>query len=108
MDNTNIAWFNSHTGLILGLRPDNKRHRYKVNLEPADMAYSVRWVVLFQVYDSANPSQHAETIVLITVQRNVNGPQFQQSEYSADIVETYPIGASVLTVNAIDMDQVSK
>ena len=60
--------------------------------------------LLVQVYDSSNPSQRAATTVTITVQRNVNAPQFSRSEYTARIVESYPIGSSVLGVRATDRD----
>ena len=60
-----------------------------------------------QIYDSANPVQKAETQVKIIVQRNVNGPQFTQETYRANVVENYPIGASVVTVQARDNDNVS-
>ena len=60
-----------------------------------------------QIYDSSNPEQRAETMVLITVNRNVNGPQFSQANYRANVVENYPIGASVVTIQATDSDYVS-
>ncbi len=60
-----------------------------------------------EIYDDANPSQRVETSVKITVQRNVNAPQFSQENYRANVVENYPIGASVVTVQARDNDNVS-
>ena len=59
-----------------------------------------------EIYDDANPTQRVETSVKITVQRNVNAPQFGQENYRANVVENYPIGASVVTVQARDNDNV--
>lgn len=42
--------------------------------------------------------------VLITVQRNVNGPQFTQTLYDARVAENYPIGAKIITISATDND----
>ena len=56
------------------------------------------------VFDSANPTQVVPVSVVINVQRNVNGPQFEEGSYDARIAESYPIGASVTTVSAKDSD----
>ena len=59
------------------------------------------------MYDSSNPNQRATTDVIITVQRNVNSPVFRRSNYLATVVENYPIGESVVKVEATDGDGVS-
>ncbi len=64
--------------------------------------YSLR----VQVYDSANPNQKAQTVINIQVRRNINSPVFSKSNYEAAVVETYPIGASVVSVSASDADEV--
>ncbi len=56
------------------------------------------------MYDSSNPSQRAEVKVMVTVQRNVNGPVFSDGNYDARISENYPIGERVVTVSASDSD----
>ena len=57
-----------------------------------------------RVYDSFNPNQWAEVLVIIEVRRNVNSPQFSQRTYEARVAENYPIGQKVTTVSATDRD----
>ena len=57
-----------------------------------------------QVYDSANPSEKAETKLYITVKRNVNEPKFTKEKYEATVAENFPLGEPVLTVKAEDHD----
>ena len=60
--------------------------------------------LVVQVYDSANPSEKAETKLFITVKRNVNVPKFKKDSYVATLAENFPLGEPVLTVEADDRD----
>lgn len=55
---------------------------------------------------SADQLSTAEATVNITVTRNENGPVFTSSIYEQTIVDTTPVGNSVLQVTASDRDQV--
>ena len=59
------------------------------------------------VYDSAKPDKRTITTVTIPVLRNVNTPKFQQENYEETINENAPVGRSILTVRAVDEDNVS-
>ncbi len=57
-------------------------------------------------YDSANPLNTVSTRVVVTVQRNQNGPVFQPSStYQMVLVESFEVGEIVLTVSAQDQDE---
>lgn len=43
--------------------------------------------------------------VLVDVDRNLNDPRMSQAEYTADILETQPLGVSFTQVAATDDDQ---
>lgn len=55
---------------------------------------------------SADQLSTADATVNITVTRNENGPVFTSSFYEQTIVDTTPVGNSVLQVTASDRDQV--
>lgn len=55
---------------------------------------------------SADQLSTADATVNITVTRNENGPVFTSSIYEQTIVDTTPVGNSVLQVTASDRDQV--
>ncbi|XP_041364041.1 cadherin-23-like [Gigantopelta aegis] len=54
--------------------------------------------------DSGHPPRSATAIVKINVIRNLHHPQFQQSSYQTNVLETVGVGASVLSVQALDND----
>ena len=60
-----------------------------------------------QAYDSAFPTQVAETDVTIFVVRNDNPPIFQNEPYTAVLDEDFPIGQNMENVLATDADGVS-
>ena len=60
--------------------------------------------LVVQVYDSANPSEKAETRLFIKVKRNVYAPKFKKENYGETLAENFPLGEPVLTVEAEDHD----
>ena len=58
-----------------------------------------------EAYDSVYPDQIASTVVLITVTRNRNGPEFKSSSYKKTIAEDFEVGGEVLVVEAEDDDE---
>lgn len=67
--------------------------------------YSLQLMV--QCYDTANPSQHAQEVVVITVNRNPNAPQFTPLNVTVTIPDSTPINTLVTQLNATDADGVS-
>lgn len=59
-------------------------------------------------YDSASPSKKAVTEMTFPVSRNEHGPKFTQELYEMEISDGYPLGVSILQVQATDQDIVSK
>ena len=56
-------------------------------------------------YDSENVDAYATANVTIAVKRNENSPKFN-TNFEETLLETVPIGQSVLTLLATDDDQV--
>ena len=57
-------------------------------------------------YDSEYPEQQVTGSVVITVQRNVNGPIYKPSStYSKTIVDSFAVGSMILQVTAEDADE---
>ncbi|KAL5018741.1 hypothetical protein ScPMuIL_004463 [Solemya velum] len=84
---------NSTTGIV----------SVKKNLE-TDNTKLLSYVLRIKAYDSANPSVTVEENVIITVVRNLNGPQFNKASYGITISETFPLGGGVLQIDATDAD----
>ena len=58
-------------------------------------------------YDSEFPDQRATARLIVTVQRNVNGPVFTPSAtYQKAIAESFGVGESIIQVSARDEDSV--
>ena len=56
-------------------------------------------------YDSSYPNKKATATLVVSVRRNVNGPEFQpSSSYSKTIVESFVVGDNILQVKAVDKD----
>ncbi|XP_078250090.1 protocadherin Fat 1 isoform X4 [Pogona vitticeps] len=78
---------NPHTGLITTLDPIKAQHA--ANLE----------------FDIMTSDGKASTKVLIKViDENTHSPEFTQTSYQASFDENVPVGTSVMTVNAKDVD----
>lgn len=54
------------------------------------------------VYDDANPENIGSGNVTINVRRNEQGPRFDRTDYSETLLETIPLGTTVVTVRAED------
>jgi len=54
--------------------------------------------------DGGTPPCSRTSLASITVNRNLQAPQFLQSEYAAEILETFPLTQSILSVSARDGD----
>ena len=67
-----------------------------------------RYTLRVIVYDSGDPKLQDTADVTIFVQRNPNAPRFTEFSYSRQINEEYPLGEDVLTVSAVDDDNVSE
>ena len=62
--------------------------------------------VNLKAYLISYPEQAIFTTVTVTVNRNVYGPAFQpSSNYEAPLVASFNVGDEVLTVEAIDRDE---
>ena len=60
--------------------------------------------LLVSAYDTGAPSAVVSETVIITVNRNLNTPIFDQQEYVTTIYDYEPVGSSVVDVNAVDAD----
>lgn len=56
-------------------------------------------------YDGGNPPHSATATVKINILRNLNQPIFTPQSYQRTIDETFPAGASVLSVTCFDRDR---
>ena len=54
--------------------------------------------------DGGNPPKSASAVVEIEVLYNFNEPQFLATTYNATVLETIPLGTSILQVQAQDAD----
>lgn len=68
--------------------------------------FLVRQVSLI-AYDTVYPNNIATATATIFVDRNPNAPIFSAALYQRNIVETLPIGSSVVEATATDADGVS-
>ena len=64
-----------------------------------------QYKVRVQVQDGGTPPHDAAAILTINMLRNLRAPTFDSSRYSATILETKPIGQSILKVAARDGDE---
>ena len=55
--------------------------------------------------DNGSPPLQATAIVYVTVRRNFYAPTWEQSAYTARILETQAAGVTFLTVKAADRDR---
>ena len=60
-----------------------------------------------QAYDTAYADNRVESDLVISVQRNANGPIFSEVRYEYSIAETFPVGDLIGTPVATDADGVS-
>jgi protocadherin Fat 4 len=70
----------------------------------ADPLRLLTYVLKVQAYDSSNPNQMIYTEIAIPVKRNEFAPTFSKSIYQMDISENYPLGVSIVKVEATDKD----
>lgn len=54
------------------------------------------------VYDDANPENVGRGNLTVNVRRNEQGPRFDRTDYSENVLETIPIGTTVVTLKAED------
>ena len=64
--------------------------------------------MLFQIRvvasDGGTPPLTAMTLVQVYVNRNLNAPRFENSNYEKEILETQPLGLPFVEVDAMDDD----
>ena len=60
--------------------------------------------LLVSVYDSGAPGREDQTTLVININRNLNTPRFNQTNYQDTVYDYEPVGSSVLTVYATDSD----
>ena len=84
----------------------NKSYNYIacVVLKCISRVFSDNLQLRIQSYDSGAPNVVITTDLIVTVKRNENPPVFSSKFYSATIAATYPLGVSILRVNATDLD----
>ncbi|XP_046561621.1 protocadherin Fat 4-like [Haliotis rubra] len=63
-----------------------------------------RFTILVTVFDTAAPTVVTTGTVQVNVIRNVNGPVWSSSSYSATITEITPGGSDILNTTAVDND----
>ncbi|GFR89571.1 protocadherin Fat 4 [Elysia marginata] len=63
--------------------------------------------ILVQALDSGVPALSDLSTVTITVNRNLNPPEFVQNVYNVTILETRPLGETFVTVRATDADLIA-
>ena len=54
--------------------------------------------------DGGSPPKTSTASVEITVRRNLQRPKFEPDRYETRVLETYPLGATLVTVVATDDD----
>ncbi|KAL8559117.1 hypothetical protein ACOMHN_046165 [Nucella lapillus] len=69
-----------------------------------DSLLSTTYFVAVTAYDTVYPNNVATATATIFVDRNPNGPIFNTAIYQRSVVETIPIGSSIVDVNATDLD----
>ena len=57
-----------------------------------------------EAYDNGSPSRRDTALVLVTVDRNLNRPRFEQSSQEVDILYDQELGSTIATVRATDDD----
>ena len=57
-----------------------------------------------RVQDGGNPRLSDISVVVVSVNRNLFPPVFSPRQYSANILESQPIGVSILQITANDAD----
>ena len=71
-----------------------------------DSLQLTEYQVKLKAYPISYPDQFVETTLVVTVTRNDYGPTFQpSSNYEQPLVASFPVGDEVLTVSAIDRDE---
>ena len=55
--------------------------------------------------DGGDPPKQATATALITIQRNLHAPRFQQQRIDVSILETQPLGVVFADVTALDDDR---
>ena len=72
------------------------------------MEVETRFIKCFQLRvigsDGGDPPRSATAIIKVQVTRNFEEPRFSPAEYSKTILETQPIGVSIVKVTARDRD----
>lgn len=54
--------------------------------------------------DGGTPPRMSTATVQITVERNLNAPEFQPNRYEREVLETQALGEPIVTVTARDLD----
>ena len=54
--------------------------------------------------DNGSPSRSATAIVVVDIQRNFQPPTWQQTTYSASVLEIQALGIPFVQVSALDAD----
>ena len=64
--------------------------------------------MLFQLkviaVDGGTPPNINTATVVITVERNLNAPEFEKTRYDIEVLETQPLGVALETISARDLD----
>ncbi|XP_067672653.1 protocadherin Fat 4-like [Haliotis asinina] len=67
-------------------------------------SFESRFTILVAVFDTAAPTVVTTGTVQVNVIRNINGPGWLSSSYSATITDITPGGSDILNVTAVDND----
>uniref|UniRef100_K1QE50 Protocadherin Fat 1 n=1 Tax=Magallana gigas TaxID=29159 RepID=K1QE50_MAGGI len=65
---------------------------------------AVQYRVRVRVRDFGTPRRSSTSLLLVTVTRNLNAPQFNPTQYSVTILETQTLGSSIQQVSSSDLD----
>ncbi|KAL5018742.1 hypothetical protein ScPMuIL_004464 [Solemya velum] len=64
----------------------------------------LQYTVGLFAYDSAWPNDRAHTNLTISINRNPNAPSFIEASYLRTVNESYPLGVSLVQIEATDLD----
>ncbi|KAG7255121.1 hypothetical protein CRUP_008949, partial [Coryphaenoides rupestris] len=88
---------------------DGSRYAEMILQKPLDREQRERLSLKLVAVDGGTPQRSGTVNIHITVlDTNDNAPVFNQSVYTATVIENAPLGTQIVTLNATDADGVSK
>ncbi|XP_025721065.1 protocadherin gamma-B3-like, partial [Callorhinus ursinus] len=97
---------NPHFSLIQKENPDGSRYPELVVKTPLDREEQSYHHLVLTAVDGGDPSRSCTTQIRVVVaDANDNPPVFTQDVYRASVRENLPVGSSVLSVMATDLDE---